>query len=1038
MNVGARDSTLATAFFRNRHLLWLSIAVILVAGVSGVVSLPRLEDPRIVNRGPLVITSFPGASAGRVEALVTEPLEDALDEIDEIKDVDSTSRAGVSVISIELEPAVTSRNNQQLFAEIRDKVGEAAGGLPPGVGEPVADDKRDPAAFTLILGVTWDAEEAPGAGLLGRLAEALADRLRNVPGTELVRVYGAPEEEITVEVDRGELAELGLTASSLAAIVGDADSKSPAGELRGARSDLPIEVAGEFDSVDRVRRAPVATGSGDSVLTVGDVARVSRSVRTPETEVAFVDGRRSVLVGARVSSDVRVDRWAAEAGRVADAFESERASGVRVDRVFEQEPYTSDRLGVLVENLLAGAGVIMLAVFVIMGLRPAIVVATALPLVVAIVVFGWQVTGGAVHQMSVFGLIIALGLLIDNAIVMTDEVTALRAAGESPIGAVGKAVSSLFLPLLASAITTMLAFAPIMLLPGSAGDFVGSIGSSVVLAVGASFLVAVTITATLAGVFSRPAAGAGDRRWYRDGLAPRWLTRGYRRALERVLRAPVAALALALAAPLAGFAVAPSLGSQFFPPVDRDMFEVRVWLHEGASIEATAREAIGVEAALRTLEGVEGVSWLVGGSFPTVYYNLIMNRDRTPNYAHAVVTSSSPDDTMRLLDEAQALLDRAFPRAQIIVRRFGQGPPVIADIEYRLFGPSVATLQDLGDEIRVALQAHPDVIATRTSVPRGQPKLFFEADPSAARLAGLTLSGVASQIGSAMEGVASGSVLEDLESLPVRVRAPDERRRDLGDVASTPLAAPGTDRWVSAASLGGFELRPELGGMSRFNGERTNTISAWVREGALPIDVGAEVMAGLGRAGFAPPPGYRLGVGGASEQDAEATANLAAFAPVLGTLMLATLVLAFRSVRYAAVLGAVAFCSVGLGILSTWSVGFPISFNTILGTLGLIGVALNDSIVVLASIRSDPRAAAGDVGAVVRAVVSCSRHVLATTATTIGGFLPLLLFVGGDFWPSLAIVLVGGIAGASLVAVLLVPAAHLLFVAPRGDRAPSA
>lgn len=1024
--VSPPEADLSTLFYRNRHLLWLSVIAIMVGGVWAGLSLPQLEDPRITNRDPIVITPVPGASAERVEALVTEVLEDALDEIDEIKSLDSTSRAGVSVISIELAPSVTDKNNQQLFAEIRDKVGEAQRLLPREAEEPFVDDKRDPAAFTLILGVTWDSDKDAAVGVLRRIGEELADELRNINGTELVRIYGAPEEEITVRVEPDELAELGLSPASLARAIASADSKVPGGVLRTDTSDVLIEVEGEFNTLDRIRNVTIGTGEDASVLALGDIASIRRDWRTPEQDIALVEGRRAVLVAARVDAGVRVARWAEHVDSVLGRFRQSSAPGVSIERVFEQESYTAERLSVLVGNLLAGAGVILAAVFIIMGARPAIIVAMALPLVVAMVVLGWYVTGGAIHQMSIFGLIIALGLLIDNAIVVTDEVTSAKAKGRSPLDAVGHAVRHLTVPLLASTITTVLAFAPIMLLPGSAGDFVGSIGASVILAIVASFGIALTITAALAGLFAKPTSEGAGRRWWRDGLGPVWLTNASRFGLQRVLAVPLVAIGIAATAPVAGIVIAPSLGNQFFPPVDRNMFEIRVWMPSDASITATTQAARQIERDLRELGGVERVSWLMGGSYPTVYYNLVMNQDRSAHYAHAIVTTSSPERTKSLLDEAQWALDRAHPGAQIVVRQFAQGPPVVADIEYRIFGPNRDVLLELGDRYRVALQQHPDVIHTQATMPRGEPKLFFEADESEARLSGISLASLASQLQTSIDGALGGSVIEDLEQLPVRVRYPDGHRADLALIASTTFVDDGQDRWLSASALGDFTLRPELGGISRFDGERTNTVKAYLRNGSLPIDVSSAVLATLREQGIELPAGYSIDFGGAQEQDGEANSNLATFAPMLVVLMVSTLVLAFRSVAYATMLGGVAVFALGLALLSTWSIGFPISFNTILGTLGLIGVSLNDSIVVLAAIRANPKAAAGDRLAIVDATMSCTRHVLATTVTTIGGFVPLLLFVGGDFWPSLAIVLVGGIAGASLVALLFIPGSYIL------------
>lgn len=1019
-------SDLSTLFFRNRHLLWLSVLTIMVGGIWAGLSLPQLEDPRIANRDPIVITPVPGASAERVEALVTKVLEDALNEIDEIKELDSISRAGASIIAIELAASITATSNQRVFAEIRDKIAEAQGLLPPEAGLPLIDDKRDPSAFTLILGVTWNLDAEPSVGILTRVAEDLADQLRTVAGTELVRVYGAPDEEITVRVEPDELAELGLSPDRLATAIAGSDAKRPGGALRTATSDVLIEVEGELKTLERVKNVTITTGDQDSVLAVGDIATVSREWRTPEDEIALVDGRRTVLVAARVDSGVRVDRWADAVGAMLAEFEFAAAPGISIERVFEQQPYTAARMGELMANLLGGAAVILAAVFIIMGWRPAIIISLALPLSVAVVAFGWQMTGAAIHQMSIFGLIIALGLLIDNAIVVTDEITIVMAKGLSPLDAVRHGVRHLAVPLLASTITTVLAFAPIMFLPGGVGDFVGSIGTSVILALVASLGIALTITAALAGIFAKPTPPGAPSRWWRDGVAPAWLARSTRLGLRWLMAVPLVPIGIAAAAPLAGFVIAPTLGNQFFPPVDRNMFEIRVWMPTDSSIAATAAKAREIEADLHELGGIEHVSWLIGGSYPTVYYNLVMNQDRSSHYAHAVVTTSSSERTKSLLDEAQAALDRLHPDAQIVVRQFAQGPPVIADIEYRIFGPDLEVLRDLGDRYRVALQEHPHVVHTQVTMPRGEPKLFFGADESEARISGISLATLASQLESAIDGAVGGSVIEDLEQLPVRVRYPDDHRSDLASITSTAFVDEGNDRWLSAAALGEFTLHPELGGISRFDRQRTNTVKAFVRNGSLPIDVSAEVLAKLEAEGSTLPRGYRIEFGGAQDADSEATADLVIYAPILAVLMVSTLVLTFRSVTYACMLGVVAVFSLGLAILSTWSIDFPISFNTILGTLGLIGVSFNAAIILLAAILANPRAAAGDRDAIAEATMACTRHILATTATTIGGFLPLLLFVGGDFWPSLAIVFVGGIAGSTLVALLFIPGAYIL------------
>jgi multidrug efflux pump subunit AcrB len=361
-----------------------------------------------------------------------------------------------------------------------------------------------------------------------------------------------------------------------------------------------------------------------------------------------------------------------------------------------------------------------------------------------------------------------------------------------------------------------------------------------------------------------------------------------------------------------------------------------------------------------------------------------------------------------------------------VVRSFAQGPPVEAEVELELRGPSLAVLQELGETIRQRLGERPEVLHTQATLERGEPKLWVDVDEDEARLAGLTLRDVAAQLESRLEGRQGGSVRESFEELPVRVRTRNEARADRAGVAETQLlgTAAGTD-WIPLAALGDLELRPEIGGITRCDGERCNQVRAYLRAGALPIDVTNAVLVSLEESDFRLPAGYSLRVGGDSEEQAAAVSSLLTYAPVLGVLMVATVVLSFRSAALAALLFAVAGLSAGVGLLATWVSGFPFSFNSILGTAGLIGVALNDSIVVLAAIRAEPRAREGQIDAVVEVVLACSRHVLSTTLTTIGGFLPLLLFVGGDFWPPLAIVLAGGVAGATVLATVFVPAGYV-------------
>ncbi|WP_296898276.1 efflux RND transporter permease subunit, partial [Thiohalocapsa sp.] len=305
-------TALASRLLHNPHLLLLTLALVLLAGVSAWQSLPRIEDPRITTRNATVITVVPGATAERVEALVTKKLEDALREVAEVKTLESTSSGGVSIVNIELDDTVTVADNERIFAELRDQLAAAEARLPAGAGRPVLDTKRGAVAYSLIVSVHWDGTGEPSLGILERLSDGLAERLRNLPGTEQVVRFGAVDEEVRIDVDPAELAALGLTIDDVAARLAGADAKDPAGALNSDAQRLRLTVDGELDAVQRVAAVPLVTAA-DGLVAVGDIATVSRGVREPPAEIAWADGRRAILLGIRPREAVHLDAWAESA-----------------------------------------------------------------------------------------------------------------------------------------------------------------------------------------------------------------------------------------------------------------------------------------------------------------------------------------------------------------------------------------------------------------------------------------------------------------------------------------------------------------------------------------------------------------------------------------------------------------------------------------------------------------------------------------------------------------------------------------------------
>ena len=1029
-----KSAGMGIALLNNRYLLWLSIFMVMMAGISALMNMPRLEDPRITHRNPAIFVFYPGVSAERIEALVTKPIEDELLELSELKKIESTTRDGIATFAVELQDWTDASNNEQIFSKIRDRLSQVAPTLPKGASAPIFDDKRQAVAYTLITAIQIKDPNLKGNALTpadeaiqARLAEELAERLRVLPGTDLVEVTGSAEEQINVLVDAERLNQLGISTTDLAALISAADVKSSAGRLQTDDQLILIEVEGDFSAIDRIKSIPIAT-QGGSTITLDQVASVERGFKQPRAEVSIGSHGNSVaLVSSRMGIDLRSDVWTAAAKSVVDDFEQEFGYAINIENVFEQNRYTEQRLSSLAINLILGVLVVMAVVLLFMGWRSALIVGLALPLSMSATLFCLSALGYQIHQMTIFGLIIAIGLLIDNAIVVSDEVRKnLQIRGMRRTQALQSAISHLKVPLLASTLTTVLGFMPVLLLPGGIGDFIGSIAISVVLALTFSLLISLTIIITLSAIYIPKTDPQNASLWHSGVSSERFLPK-FDRLLSLGLKRPWLSALAVVGLSFAGVGLATTLPNVFFPSADRDYFVVNVQMAPNSSLEQTTQVTRDIQTLINQQQEVKRSYFTAGASFPSVYYNMLTAKENFPSYAQGVVFADSVKSAQLLIPKLQAIINDQVLDAKVTVKAFGQGPPNPAPVSFELTGPSSDTLRELGERLVPEILKRPGVTQVSPSIEGGQFKLQLKLDEQKVRLAGLTLSDVARQFQSQLEGVSGGAVLENLTELPVVVQATTKLRGDLAQIeAIRVLDAQGQP--IPVRALGDLVLMPALTQVTRKQGERVNTISAFITADAAPIDISSQVMAQTDS--FNLPPGYELKLGGDADSQSEALGQLSTYLPILLLLMVATLILSFRSLILAALISSVAVLSVGMGFLSLWISGYSIGFNPIIGSAGLIGVAINGSIVVLAAIEANPLAKLGDPQAIKIETMAGSRHIISTTLTTVAGFVPLLIS-GGTFWPPLAVVIAGGVGFSIILSLWFTPISYRLIRARR-------
>ncbi|MEC8902102.1 MAG: efflux RND transporter permease subunit, partial [Pseudomonadota bacterium] len=542
-------------------------------GFSPYQTLPRAEDPHLVARIATVLAPYPGATPEQIEALVARPIEQELRTIAEIDVLESTSRQGIAVLSLELSDAVT--NVTPVWSRVRDKLSDVAPSLPEGVQTPELLDDRG-YAFSIVAALRWTLDTPPNPQLMERYAERLEDQLRQVAGTEYTHRFGVAGEQVEVMVDPLELNALGLSVGQLAGAIEASDGRRTAGEVVTQGHRLTVGLSGEFDALDRLREINVTTQQGQSVK-LGEIAELRRGVQDPPSAVALLNGERAVFVGARMVPGQRIDAWVERAQAQLAAFDDELPIGLAVEEVFEQASYTNQRLSDVAISLLMGLVLVVAILFLTMGWRSALTVGLAIPATALLTLALFKPLGMEIHQMSIIGIIVALGLMVDNAIVMTNALRERFLQGDSALAATRDALRHLAVPLLASTLTTILAFMPIVLMPGPAGEFVGPLAMAVMVALVSSYLISLLLVPALSPMLLAKVAAKPPVP--RDNI----MKRAFRGTIRSTLRHPVAAMVITLCVPVGGIALMPTLDVAFFPLADRDQFHIEVRLPAASS-----------------------------------------------------------------------------------------------------------------------------------------------------------------------------------------------------------------------------------------------------------------------------------------------------------------------------------------------------------------------------------------------------------------------------------------------------------------------
>jgi multidrug efflux pump subunit AcrB len=996
---------------RNRPLTYVLLVSILVLGTVAIFTLSRREDPDLQGRFVQIIAVYPNATAQQVEELVTDKLERTLLELDDIKTVRSVSRPGITVL--QAEASDHSHDMKKFRDELRDRIADVRPNLPAGVLNVEVNDRfADTAA--LIVGVTRD-----GATDRERedLAKMVRDRLRTLPDVAQVDLVGEQQERLYITLSPQRMAQLAITPTQVAQTIAQHNIlPASGGSVALGSVRFSIQPTGNLTAASELESLVIAAPSGAPVY-LRDVATVTRGYADPSPFLFRVNGRPSVGVSVTMRKGFNITALGDEVKREFAALRAEMPSNVEITIINDLPRSVVGRIAEFNENLFMGVGLIVVVLYLFMGLRSALIVGAMLPITILGTFALMYLCGRDIQQISITALIIALGLVVDNSIVVVDNIERKLTQGMDRERAAIEGTDELRVPLLTSNLTTVASFAPLILLSGGVGEFIRDLGIVTSMATLISLLFNYTVAPLIAFYFLK---GAHEdhpnivRRLFlclvdrlRDGIS--WLAaRGLRRARFTV--------GLATVGLFAAFAVIPRLGVQFFPSAVRNQFTIDVFLPEGRDVLATLHTAERVEKIVRAQKGIDSVATYVGQGGPRFYYN-VNPEAPTPNYAQIVVNIKDAGQTRPLIEAIQRQVDASITEARVTVRSLEQGPPVGAPVAVRLSGDSIAELREAGEQVKTILNATPGAASVYQDYDETPLTLRVNIDEDQARMAGLSSADIAQAAQMGFTGMTASYLREGDKEIPIQLRFAAAERSGPQSLADMYLPA-GDGHAVPLRQVATLSLAPQEGRIVRRNHVRTLTVFAYTDGTRLASQVLADAQKRI--AGLALPLGVKVAYGGEQEEVGRSFTELLL---ILGLTVAANLVVVvweFNSFRAAiTILAAVPFSMIG-AVLGLWVMHLPFGFMAFLGIVSLSGVVTNHAIVLFEYALAELREGVTMDQALLNAGRRRLRPILLTVLLSIFGVLPQGLN-GGTLWPPLAWSLIFGLLMSLALTLVVIP-----------------
>ena len=1012
---------------RHHAVVYTLVALVVLYGTIAYFNLPKQQDPGFTIRAAVITTRFPGASPLRVEQLVTDRIERAIQEMPELDNVVSESRPGLSWITANFKESHTDM--RPIFDDLRRKV-EAVDDLPDGARDPVVNDEYGD-VFGSVYALTG---EGFSHGELSDIAEDVRDRLLHLDDVAKVTLQGIQEEEIFVEYNMARLREIGLSPRQLSGILSGINIVRGGGQVVTGRERIALEPSGNFESIDDLRRTVIQIPGRNRIVHLEDIVDIYRDYVDPPSGIARFNGRDVIILSVSLREGGNILALGQTLQQEIPYMEATYPLGIRLTPVYLESAVVDIGVGNFLDNLLQAIGIVVVVMLLFLGLRTGLIVGMLVPATIFATLSTMNVLGITINQISLAALIISLGLLVDNAIVIAESILVRRGHGESATEAAVAAGGEMAIPLLTSSLTTAAAFLPIFLAESAVGEYTADIFKVVTIALLCSWLLALSLIPLLTIAFLRV------RRKPEPSTGRSALHRAYDRLLVLSLRHRVGFLVLIAGIFASAVWVLQWVPTVFIPPKIDPIINGTMQLPRGTAIEHTARVMSDIdrfiaEELMMKEEDKAGAgraggtildwsAW-IGQSAPR--YTLGLNPGSSdPGVANLLINTTDHRVIPQTIARIRSYARERHPDLDVQLRKIENGVPIPYPVEVRARGEDIDRLYELIAPIRDWLLDHPGVDSVKDDWGLRTKKLLINVDQERALRAGVTNDDIAISLESSLSGIELSRLREADSRIPITMRSGLTDRADIDRLRTMPVYAPGGGT-VPLEQVADIELAWQPAIIKRRDRNRTVAVQAQLRPGVTATEVNREFLPWLEEQTATWPRGYDHEIGGEAETSRDANAAIADKLPIAGMIILLLLVAQFNSLRKPFIilltipLGLV---GVAYGLLISGSV---FGFFTILGLIALSGIVINNAIVLLDRIDIEiERNGLAPAQAVPVACRQRLRPILLTTATTIGGMTPLWLSHDPMF-ETMAVSIMFGLLFATLLTLLFIPVIYTIF-----------